>query len=372
MNRYATYLICLLTMFPLIWANAANVPYIINYQGSVKTAGGMPYDGNGYFKFAIVDLAGTTSYWSNDSTSAVGSEPTASVEIAVSNGLFSVKLGDLSIVNMTTDLSGTVFDNKGTYIRTWFSDDDATFSQLSPDQQIVSTGHAIHAQSAENAGTLDGQDSSEFVNVAGDIMTGDLEIGSMTNSREFTVFDSDNCVNCNGIVISSGSFSDRTTLSNANSDFHIGSDGAIILNPSGNVGISEIFPAFKLEVGGGDINTTGGGYRDAGTCVAGTCASDKRLKRNIEPLSDSLNKITKLDPVTFEFNSPKFGPGKQVGLIAQDVEKVFPDWVVDSEEGHKSIRFGLQTQMHLIQAIKELKAQNDLLKERIETLENRE
>ena len=163
MNRYATYLIFLLTMFPLHWANAADVPFIMNYQGSVKTAGGMPYNGNGYFKFAIVDLAGTTSYWSNDNTSAVGSEPTASVEIPVSSGLFSVKLGDVTITNMTTDLSGTVFDNTSIYIRTWFSDDGATFSQLSPDQQIVSTGHAIHAQQAENADTLDGNDSSAFV-----------------------------------------------------------------------------------------------------------------------------------------------------------------------------------------------------------------
>jgi hypothetical protein len=188
-NRFTTYLVFLLTMSPLVWANAADVPYIMNYQGSVKATGGMPYDGNGYFKFAIVDMAGTTSYWSNDSTSAVGSEPTASVEVAVSNGLFSVKLGDVSITNMTTDLSGTVFDNTSTYIRTWFSDDDATFSQLSPDQQIVSTGHAIHAQSAETA-----------VSKTGDTMTGALTVPSLSATGDITATGSINATG-DGLVL---------------------------------------------------------------------------------------------------------------------------------------------------------------------------
>jgi len=155
-NRYAAYLIILLPMLSFSWASAADVPFIMNYQGSVKTTGGMPYNGNGFFKFALVDQAGTTTFWSNDNTSAAGSEPTASVAIPVSNGLFSVKLGDTSIANMTTDLSGTALDSTVTYIRTWFSDDDVTFTQLSPDQQIVSGAYAIRAQNAESATTVTG------------------------------------------------------------------------------------------------------------------------------------------------------------------------------------------------------------------------
>ena len=66
---------------------------------------GSPYSGTGYFKFAVVDSAGTTSYWSNDDTSAAGSEPTYAVELWVSGGLFNVLLGDTSLTNMTQALS---------------------------------------------------------------------------------------------------------------------------------------------------------------------------------------------------------------------------------------------------------------------------
>jgi hypothetical protein len=77
---------------PLIPGGA---PTVVAYQGEVQV-GGTPYTGNGYFKFAIVNATSIT-YWSNDGTSADGSEPTAAVQLAVSDGLFSVLLGDTNL-----------------------------------------------------------------------------------------------------------------------------------------------------------------------------------------------------------------------------------------------------------------------------------
>ena len=54
----------------------SGAPTVVSYQGQV-TVGGAPYDGTGYFKFAIVDAAGTATYWSNDGTSSGGGEPKA-------------------------------------------------------------------------------------------------------------------------------------------------------------------------------------------------------------------------------------------------------------------------------------------------------
>jgi hypothetical protein len=169
MKKNIAFLLALLIMFSLPWAFAADVPFVMNYQGSVKTSAGTPYNGNGYFKFAIVNPAGDTTYWSNDGTSTIGYEPTTSVAIPVSDGLFSVKLGDTSVTNMTEVLSTTVFNNTNTYIRTWFSDDDVGFSPLSPDQQIASGAYAVKAQSAETA-----------VSKTGDTMTGGLTVPSIT------------------------------------------------------------------------------------------------------------------------------------------------------------------------------------------------
>lgn len=146
--------------------------------------------------------------------------------------------------------------------------------------------------------------------------------------------------------------------------------GNTILNlNAGAVGIGTGVTTYQLNVGGGDINTIAGGYRDAGACVAGTCASDVKLKKNIEFLSNALEKIDQLKPASFEFMDSRFGQGLQYGLIAQDVERVFPDIVKAGEDGMKKVRYGLELQMYMIQAVKELKSENDALKARIEALE---
>jgi hypothetical protein len=120
------------------------------------------------------------------------------------------------------------------------------------------------------------------------------------------------------------------------------------------VGIGTITPAYNLEIGTGDVNTVGGGYRDSGACVAGTCASDLRLKKNLAPIQGSLEKILLLKPYTFQFIDAKYGSEKQnYGLIAQDVETVFPEWVISGEDGYKSIRYGLNIDMNVIVAIQE-------------------
>jgi len=76
------------------------VPTVVSYQGRVQVSGA-PFSGTGYFKFAVVNQAGNTTYWSNDGTSSGGGEPTAAVPFPVSNGLFTVLLGDTSLEGMT-------------------------------------------------------------------------------------------------------------------------------------------------------------------------------------------------------------------------------------------------------------------------------
>jgi len=136
-------------------------PTVVAYQGQVVVSGA-PYSGTAHFKFAVVNPAGTTTYWSNDGTSTGGGEPTSAVQLAVSEGLFSVLLGDTALGGMTQALTMCAFDEPDSYLRVWFSDDGSTFSQLTPDTRIAAVPYALQAQEAADADTVDGLHASEL------------------------------------------------------------------------------------------------------------------------------------------------------------------------------------------------------------------
>ena len=141
-------------------APLTGAPTVVSYQGQV-TVGGAPYTGDGYFKFAVVDQAGATSYWSNDGTSTGGGQPTNSVKLSVSNGLFNVLLGDTALPNMTA-LPASTFAGTERDLRVWFSSDNITFTQLAPDRRIAAVPYTLQAEEAKNADLLDGQHASAF------------------------------------------------------------------------------------------------------------------------------------------------------------------------------------------------------------------
>ena len=82
----------LLLMLGMIVSTQA-FPPVLNYAGQVAV-NGEAFDGNGLFKFALVNADGTTTYWSNDGTSVNGSQPQASVSVPVIGGLYSILLGN--------------------------------------------------------------------------------------------------------------------------------------------------------------------------------------------------------------------------------------------------------------------------------------
>jgi trimeric autotransporter adhesin len=85
--------------------------------------------------------------------------------------------------------------------------------------------------------------------------------------------------------------------------------------------------------------------------------SDERYKRNIEPLQQSLDKVTHLTGVSYEWKTDEysgkgFKEGRQIGLIAQDVEKVFPELVLTDDKGYKAVAYDKLVSV-LIEAVKE-------------------
>ncbi len=134
---------------------AADTPTTIDYYGEVRV-NGIPFNGTGNFKFAIVDSTDATTYWSNDETSTAGSEPENAVSLTVTNGTFNVLLGDTSIPNMRNELPADIFyNNSSTYLSIWFDDGVNGSQHLKPNKPISSVAYAQHAQHAQSAGSAD-------------------------------------------------------------------------------------------------------------------------------------------------------------------------------------------------------------------------
>ncbi|WP_437312516.1 tail fiber domain-containing protein [Sorangium sp. So ce385] len=90
-------------------------------------------------------------------------------------------------------------------------------------------------------------------------------------------------------------------------------------------------------------------------------SSDRRLKRDIVPLGPSLERVLRLQGVHYRWVDEKIGSGLQIGLIAQDVEAVFPELVSSTHEGTKGVDYA-RLVAPLIEAVKELAAEVEALK----------
>jgi endosialidase-like protein len=154
--------------------------------------------------------------------------------------------------------------------------------------------------------------------------------------------------------------------------------GAVIatFTGPGSVGIGTPTPYDKLHVAG-DIRVgtdTTGCIKDAdATVIAGTCSSDARLTKNITPFASALGSLTQLQPVYFDWRAEEFperhlGNTRSFGLIAQDVEAVLPELVTTDAEGYKAVKYG-ELPFYMLQAIKDLKVENELLKQQLKLQE---
>jgi hypothetical protein len=110
---------------------------------------------------------------------------------------------------------------------------------------------------------------------------------------------------------------------------------------SGN--ISAVDGTFSGDVSADDFNST----------------SDKRLKSNIKPLNDALQKVKQLKGVSFEMDNKQ-----KIGVIAQEIQKVIPEVVNTKEDGYLSVSYGNIVGL-LIEAIKEQQVKIEQLEQKL-------
>jgi hypothetical protein len=153
---------------------------------------------------------------------------------------------------------------------------------------------------------------------------------------------------------SAGNANIRLGADTANNDIEIG---------SANSGIREI--AFWNAGGGFLMDIRAGKVSQQ---------SDAKLKTNIRPLTDVLEKLEQIRGVSFEWNdmsrSPSHPTGaREIGVIAQEVEAIFPELTTTwGAEGYKAVDYGRLAAV-LVEAVKELRAENGTLQSRLEALE---
>ncbi len=128
---------------------------------------------------------------------------------------------------------------------------------------------------------------------------------------------------------------------------------------SRKVGINRMPTTYTLEVGG-TIWANGATISNGATTW-----SDARYKKNIKTLENALVNICKLRGVSYdwrrdEFPDKNFSEGLQIGVIAQEVEKIYPELVVTGADGYKTVSYEKLSPI-LLEAVKQLN-------EKVETL----
>jgi hypothetical protein len=98
--------------------------------------------------------------------------------------------------------------------------------------------------------------------------------------------------------------------------------------------------------------------------------SDARLKKNIIPLQNSLLKIIQLKGHHYNWIDKTSDASLQTGLLAQEVETQMPELVKTDEDGVKSVNYNGMIP-YLVEAIKELKRENEVLKKEIDNLKGK-
>jgi len=131
-------------------------------------------------------------------------------------------------------------------------------------------------------------------------------------------------------------------------------------------GHADAQPAFSSAAPSEDFSAANGnlwgGWKLNGVNIETT--SDVNLKTNITPLQNSLDKILQLQGVEYDRTDQE---KHEIGMVAQEVEKVIPDLVKENSEGIKILEYQNLTAV-LVEAIKEQQEQINCLKQTVQEL----
>lgn len=298
----------------------------------------------------------TFSLWNDDESVLPGNRLSLPIQydgLEIANGLFSVDL------DFNLPANPANFDGTERYLQIEVADVGGGNSVvLSPRQRLAPSPHANFAVRAKTAKLAETATVATTANYA--TQAGSADTASFANSAlNAQVAGS---VNWGNISNMPGGFGDQ--VDNGSSWI----ETASVAWTSRNVGIGTSAPgAFDLAVSGTAAKSGGGSW---------SLFSDERLKHDIVPLSGTLDRLLKLRGYSYEYDPKAVAerlalPGTQIGLLAQEVERVFPDWVEKDDQGYRYVTERATTAL-MVEALRDLRAEKDselgAAKEEIKTL----
>jgi hypothetical protein len=215
---------------------------------------------------------------------------------------------------------------------------------------VVNSGGNVGIGTTSPGSKLDVAGTAQLRGAAGGIglfvnSSGNVDVGNSTAARRLNV--SGEALMATAVRTSVGMANIRLGADAVNDDIEIGSTNPSIRNV-----------AF--------FNTGGGGFFMNVHAASFRTFSDARLKTNVTTLTHALEKINQMRGVSFDWNEASGFVGHapsvhDIGVIAQEVEAVFPELVnTSSTDGYKAVDYSRLTAV-LIEAVKELNAKNQAL-----------
>ncbi len=197
-----------------------------------------------------------------------------------------------------------------------------------------------------------------------------LQFDNVSNNRKIVLYENaDNDHQVLGFGIASNTLRYQVASTTQSHIFYAGtsattSNELMRIVGNGNVGIGTNAPTAKLSVNGSANNTSG----------AWGVFSDSRVKTVTNDFTDGLNVINKIHAVKFKYNAdaPFKADGEQIGVVAQELEKIAPYMVSQQEFGQLKDLREVNNQAYvflLINAVKELSATSQAQQKIIEKQE---
>lgn len=368
----------------------AQVPRTMNYQGSLnQAADGNPVNGSVSMTFKLYDaLTGGNELWSETHSA-----------VTVDEGIYSVILGTV------TPLDILAFDKR------YYLELSIGGEVLTPRQPLTSVPYAQRAIRVDGITVKDGKvgigiaEPTTSLQVVGRIKSHQLETGLLVSrflqggtDIGMSIYSNTSAYDSRGFIEfygAGGALEGALRVGATYIDFRYGSTNqgvgttGIRLASDGNVGIGTTSPQYALDVNG---------------VIRGNnvSPSDVRFKKNVQQIENALERISQLRGISFQWKSlpippPQTDPrveedaahqrrmpdveddapwnrfitqegrGPRMGLVAQDVERVFPEVVYTDSQGYKSVAYD-KLVAPLIEAVKLLHKENNALQVENEAL----